>query len=205
MRYLFVRRYLIAFIGLMLFSIQSWALMVDMNTRTLIENSARSVVATVKAVETRQVPEYNNTLFTFITLETNEVISGSIGSVFTLRLFGGTSGDTVISSPIDFAYQPGQKLVMFLGEDNDSGFPLIFPQGIYTVQQTSVSDTQFVQRGADSAPHGGILFYRAGTESVYSSLPRSLPLADYVDSVRRAVFIDSSLETFEPLDPASNQ
>jgi hypothetical protein len=179
--------------------------MVDMNTRSLIDNSARVVVATVVSVETQPVQKYNNTLFTFITFHTDEIVTGDIDDTFTLRLFGGTDGATIISSPLDFNYQPGEQLVMFLGEDNSDGHPLIFPQGIYRVKPHPMSDAPMIGRGDNSAPHGGIVFYRAGTNDAYGHLPQLIPLSDYVASVKRAQFSTDVPAPALPLAPANNQ
>jgi hypothetical protein len=181
------------------------ALMRDMDTRALLDKCSRSVVATVESVETRPVEEFNGVPFTFITFRTDQVITGNINDTFTLRLFGGTLGTTEVSSALHFDYQAGQQLLMFLGEDNSDGFPLIFPQGIYQVIPHPMSKGSVVGPSENSAPIAGIQLYRSADESAYKTIPRLIPLEDFVYSLQRAWYSGESPAPAAPLAPANNQ
>jgi hypothetical protein len=89
---------------------------------------ARCVAAQVKAM-----PQYGGSPFTFYQFETQRVFRGSPGKAFTLRLFGGRTGNTVVSSEHVPEFVPNRQYVLLLGENNRDGFPLVTTGGIFEV------------------------------------------------------------------------
>lgn len=148
-----------------------------MTTAQAAALAARIVVAKCKAVEVRAVDGGN--IFTFSDFQTLQTVKGTISSTFTLRLLGGRLGDVEIDAPGMPRFVAGEEVVLFLGLDNATGHPTIFPQGVFRIT------TQGGVKTVQPAPTGLTLF-RAADNSPYKDQPAFVPLNDFVHSLRLA-------------------
>ena len=157
----------------------------------MLDKSERVVIAKCIDVKTERVEKYGNSLFTFARFKVVDVITGSIVNEFTLRQFGGREGNTVIGSAIDYPFVKGEKLLLFLGGNNDDGYPLMFPQGVYKIVASSISGNEIIQHTENSSAISGVRLYRAKDRSEYKHTPSVVLLNDFVFSLKEAYYRNS--------------
>lgn len=99
---------------------------------------AKSVVlARCVSVEVKAIDRYGGSPFTFYQFETLRLLHGDLKKSFTLRLFGGRSGDSVVSSEHVPEFLKGGKYVLLLGEPNKDGFPVVSAGSVFEVIASS--------------------------------------------------------------------
>lgn len=119
--------------------------LVPLTLDQLIQQSPRIVLARCSGSETREVERYGNNLFTFYQFDASEILHGDLKARFELRQFGGRKGDVVIGIDGNPEFVAGRNYLLFLGESNADGFPIVKLQGIFesiTVSGDEAASTQ---------------------------------------------------------------
>lgn len=147
-----------------------------LTTKQVFDLSSRVVLAKCRNVTTRRE---NGNIFTFSEFEITSVVKGPPGDALTLRLLGGRIGNDEVSAANIPSFKTEEEVVLFLGQENKDGYPTIFPQGVFRVRTDPVSQTKVVT----PKPSGLQLFNSQGKP--YSSAPESLPLEDFLLSLRK--------------------
>lgn len=149
--------------------------------KQLIDLSTRIVLAKCRAVSVRESAGGN--IFTFSEFEAERMLKGSLPPKgFTLRLLGGRVGDVEISSELMPKFTPGAEVVLFLGRDNEAGYPTVFPQGVFRVRNDSTDKRKHVTPKPEGLP-----LFRAQDQQPYSNPPESLPLEDFLFSLQKLI------------------
>ncbi len=128
--------------------------MLPMNLQEMASNSARIVVGVCTAREESEMASGSGgqpLRFTKYTFTVTEVIKGNIGQTLTIRQVrlggrpmpgGPGKNNSGIEQPLDFnpiplpEYQPGQEILLFLGEDSTLGLtsPVAMDQAVFDVE-----------------------------------------------------------------------
>ena len=148
-----------------------------LTTKQVFDLSARVVLARCHSVTTRRVNGGN--IFTFSEFAITSVIKGPPGEVVTLRLLGGRIGNEEVRTDSLPTFKDQEEVVLFLGKENKDGYPTVFPQGVFRIRTEPVTQTKVVV----PKPSGLQLFNSQGKP--YSSAPESLPLEDFLLSLRK--------------------
>lgn len=148
-----------------------------LTTKQVFDLSARVVLAKCRSVTTRRANGGN--IFTFSEFGITSVIKGPPGETVTLRLLGGRIGNEEVSADGIPTFRDQEEVVLFLGKENKDGYPTVFPQGVFRVRAEPVTQTKVVV----PTPSGLQLFDSQGKP--YSSAPESLPLEDFLLSLRK--------------------
>ena len=149
-----------------------------LTTLQVFNLSTRVVLARCRSVEARKVTGGN--IFTFLEFEIIDVVKGPNDTVLALRLLGGRVGDAEISSSNIPSFKTGEEVVLFLGRENQDGYPTVFPQGVFRVRTSPTSNTKVV------VPRpAGLRLFNAQDDKPYSTPPDPLPLNDFLFSLRK--------------------
>jgi hypothetical protein len=148
-----------------------------LTTKQVFDLSTRVVFAKCRNVTTRR--ENGGNIFTFSEFEIINFIKGPAGEALTLRLLGGRIGNDQISGASIPTFKVEEEVVLFLGRENKDGYPTVFPQGVFRVRTDPVTKTKAIV----PRPSGIQLFDSQGKP--YSSAPESLPLEDFLRSLRK--------------------
>jgi len=108
------------------------------STPDLARSSSDIVVAKCVSYEAR-VDQKTGFIFTYTTFKVDESLKGKYGDELVLRIVGGTVGDKTVSSPYLPSFKPNEEVVLFLGPENSSGYPVLqsINKGIYRVNKDS--------------------------------------------------------------------
>ena len=98
-----------------------------------VQRSKRIVLARCMESITREVPQYGGSPFTFYRFESQRVLRGDPMKQFSLRIFGGRVGDTELASEHIPTFVPQRRYLLFLGENNRDGFPVVSPGWVFEV------------------------------------------------------------------------
>lgn len=98
-----------------------------------VQRARHIVLARCVSAEVRALAQYGGSPFSFYQFESQRVFRGSLGGAFTLRLFGGRTGSTVISSEHVPEFLPSRQYVLLLGDNNRDGFPLVASGGVFEI------------------------------------------------------------------------
>lgn len=150
------------------------------STTQVAAKSAYLVVAECMAVETRQVEKFGGNLFTFSDFRIEESIAGDLEPEFTLRLFGGQQGAVFIDAPMVPRFQPGERVVLLLGEKNTDGYPVVSIHGVFRIRDGGPDGS----RGIVETPVTGLPLYNAKDGSLYAGRPHTLTVDDFVYSLK---------------------
>lgn len=157
------------------------------STRQVAAKSVYIVLAECMAVETRAVEKFGNNLFTFSDFRIEETIAGGLEPEFTLRLFGGSQGNVVIDAPMVPRFQPGERVVLLLGEKNKDGYPIVSLQGVFRVRDANQG------RGVIETPITELTIFNAAEGAPYAEPPQTITVDDFVYSLKH----DESLKRDE--------
>ena len=151
---------------------------------TMAQTADRIVVA--RCVDSApRADAKTGSIFTYSKFEVLESVKGRVGPAFTIRLFGGTVGNITDGAPGLPEFHQGEKVVLFLGPDNQDGYPALFLQGVYRTEQEPASGAWIVTDPIDDLP-----LFRAGTRTPISITRLSEPpitVEDFVYSIRQAL------------------
>jgi len=134
-----------------------------LTTPKLVELSNRIVLAKCSAVEVREGTGGN--IFTFSNFNVLQVIKGSMPTKeFRLRLLGGRIGNIEVDHSGIPQFAAGEEVVLFLGQNNQEGYPTIFPQATFRVRTQPVTGLKIILPNPTDLP-----LYRAADKQPYAS------------------------------------
>lgn len=151
------------------------------STRAVAVSSRRAVVAKCILVETKRVEKYGGSIFTFSTFDVVKNLRGDINKQFTLRLLGGRIDDIIYDAPMIPFFTKGEEVIIFLGEDNKDGYPIISLQGIIQVETNVATKEKFVSSNLIN----DIPIYNSSSNTEYSNIPKRIPLEDMLFSLNK--------------------
>jgi hypothetical protein len=106
-----------------------------LSTSDMTRIGARIVVAKCTDVSVKQEP---TGIFTYYGFNVIKLVKGKLeGNSFKLRLIGGRIGSTILEVPEMPTFAHGEEVVLFLGKDNDLGYPTISIQGVFKVSESA--------------------------------------------------------------------
>lgn len=163
------------------------------DTLELVRRAERIVVARCLSSQARAVEELGGTIFTFSEFDIIELVKGSLPSRFTTRVVGGTVGSVTVSGDDVPQFEPGDEFVLFLGPDNQDGYPPV--DTIYHTERDPDSGQWLLREswpptiGNDTE---GLTLFRAGTRqeiNPFSTADYDHPVTveDFVWSLRQAL------------------
>ena len=155
------------------------------NAMDLARRSGRIVVARCLSSQARIVDPGGN-IFTFSEFQIIDLVKGSLPPQFTLRILGGTVGATSVSADMS-SFEPGEELILFLGPDNQDGYPTVGLQSIYRTRRDLASQQWVV---ADAIYD--LKLFRAGTRNEINQFSTGnynspVTVEDFVWSIRQAL------------------
>ncbi len=154
----------------------------DERRRTTLEvakSSRRTVLARCRSVDVRE--DAGGNIFTFYEFEVLQKLKGGAGeNSFTLRLLGGRVGNAEVTPVLDVGFVPGKKYVLFLGRENDEGYPTIASQSIFQVMTSPLDKREVV-----SPSPTGLNLYEATSGRKYVETPDLLLLEDFLFSIKK--------------------
>jgi len=138
--YLFIS--ILFFTSVFVLDINSSHALKELNRSTpdLARSSSDIVVAKCVSSEAR-IDEKTGFIFTYTTFKVDESLKGKYDDELVLRIVGGTVGDKTVSSPYLPNFKPNEEVVLFLGPENSSGYPVLqsINKGIYRVSNDSTA------------------------------------------------------------------
>lgn len=149
----------------------------EMTTAQVAAASRAVVVAKVLAVDVRQ----DVNIFTFVELQTVEVIKGDVPVTFTYRMLGGRLGtnETASGDPLP-VFKPGEEVVLFLGQQvSQAGYPTVYQRAIFHV--TTLPSGEKV---IDPEPTGMAIIRVPGAGGPVRTTTRPVRLADFIYSLK---------------------
>ena len=150
-----------------------------MSTSEDARESRRIVLARCVSVDVRKDLGGNIFTFSVFTVLRNVKGEGS-ASHFTLRLIGGRIGGVETRAEGIPQFTPNEEVVLFLGPENQDGYPIVFSEEVFRVRIESTSGAKTVQPVPSGLP-----LYRAANRTPYDSKPDALPLEDFVYSLSK--------------------
>ena len=155
------------------------------SARKFIEHADRILVAKCTGSAARVVNELGGNIFTFTTFTVVEMVKGSLPPAFTIRVLGGTVGNVTVGPDDVPQFHAGEEVILFLGPDNQDGYPTLSPQGLYRTEWRPAPGGPIV-----TDPIYDLPLFRAGTRTPISPTTPSEPpttVEDFVHSIRQAL------------------
>jgi len=116
----------------------------------LVARAEQIVAGTVAAVTEEQ--DAAGTPWTLVTLSDLTVLKGDVGATFTLRLYGGSTGEVGVHIPDMPTFTPGERALLFVAGNGRDVCPLVgIWQGRFRLRLDAASGTEVVD-DSDSIP-----------------------------------------------------
>lgn len=144
-------------------------------------NAKHIVFARVDSVDVRAEA---GDVWTYTNFTPLKRIKGNIGNVFTTRLFfvGKFGNAEYIVTDMEIpSFLDGEEVVLFLGEDNQQGFPVVDTENVFRVFR-DVNNRVTISPSPDRLP-----IYSAASGNVQESRADEMTLEDFLFSLSKAI------------------
>ncbi len=189
--------------------------MLPMNLQEMASNATRIVVGVCTTREEGEITSGSGgqpLRFTKYTFNVTEAIKGNIGQTLTIRQVrlggkpvpnGSSRGNAGIEQPLDFnplplsEYQPGQEVLLFLGEDSTLGLtsPVAMDQAVFDIESNLGQKflkhrfaNQFLFRGMSAQELAQSKQLSAAELALFSVKEKEpIPYAPFISLIRKLV------------------
>jgi hypothetical protein len=120
----------------------------------LVARAEQIVIGTVSAI--REEPDSSGTPYTLVIFSDLSILKGDVGTILTLRFYGGTAGDVEVRIPDMPTFTLGERDVLFVAGNGETVCPLVGVwQGRFYVRFDPTLGTDVVEDSNHQPLFGG--------------------------------------------------